>query len=384
MRGVYVVGATVTKVDEHWGKSLENLMAESALASLDKSGVSSVDQIIVSNVYGEVFQEQANLGGMLAEEIGLLGVPAMRVEAGGLSGLYGISAGVQAILSGCAKVVLVSGVEKMSDATPEETLALSISEERQEYLGQLGVHQAAEAAILYRQYMKRYRVAQEKIAYFPVLDHENASKAPHAQYPFQIKLESIMNSPYLAEPIHRLEATAPCDGASSVILCSEDMTRRLDTPKCRITGLEFATDYLVSVERRDPLEMVAVRMAVEKALKSAGVERSGIHLLELYDNFSIMAPLCLEAAGFAPKGKACEYAEKETFTLSGPLPVNTFGGLKARGHPVGSTGVYQLAEACMQLTEEADKNQVYNARAALVISLAGLGAGAGAAVLEAV
>ncbi|MEM3096681.1 MAG: thiolase domain-containing protein [Nitrososphaerota archaeon] len=384
MKDVYVVGANVTKVGEHWEKSLENLAAESALTSLDRSGVSAVDQIIVSNLYGEIFQEQSNVGGLLAEETGLLGVPALRVEAGGISGLYAVSMGVQAIHSGYAKVVLVTGVEKMSDATPEEVLAAGAGEERAEYLGQLGVHQAAEAALLYREYMRRHRVTQEDIAYFPVLDHENASKAHHAQYPFPVKLEAVLNSPYLAEPIHRLEAAAPSDGAASVILCSGDAAQRLDTPKCRITGLGFATDIVLSIERRDPLEMGAVRIAVERALQSAGVERANIRLLELFDNYSIMAPLCLEAAGFAPRGRAAEYASKETFSLSGPLPINTFGGLKARGHPVGATGVYQVAEGAMQLTEQAGKNQVYNASAVLVISLAGLGAGAGAVILEAV
>ncbi len=382
MEDVYVVGAAVIKVDEHWDKSLENLMSEPAIRSLDIAGVSSVDQIIVSNLYGEIFQEQLNLGGILAEEAGLLGAPAMRVEAGGLSSFYAIVSGYQAIRSGISKVVLVVGAEKMSDATPEEVLSMGSGEERQDYLGQVGVHLGAEAALLYKLYMRRYRVSQESIAYFSVLDHENASKAPHAQYPFPIKLETVLNSPYLAEPLHRLEATAPADGAAALILCSGDIASKLSAPKCRIAGIGAATDYLVSIERNDPLDMRALSMATERALQAARMVRSDIRLVELYDSFSIIAPLSLEAAGFAPKGHATEYAAKDHFTLSGPLPINTFGGLKARGHPVGATGIYQAAEAYLQLTEQAGKNQVYNARAAMLVSMAGLGSGAGVLILE--
>jgi acetyl-CoA C-acetyltransferase len=384
MQDVYVAGAAVTKVDEHWEKSLENLMTESAISTLDMTGVSSVDQIIVSNLYGESFQEQLNLGNIFAEEAGLTGAPAYRVEAGGLSSLYAIASGFQAIRSGIAKVVLIVGAEKMSDATPEEIQSMSVCEERQDYLGQLGVHLGVEAALLYRAYMRRYRVAQDDVAYFPVLDHENASKASHAQYPFPIKLEAVLNSPYIAEPLHRLEATAPADGAASLILCSGDMAAKLSGPRCRIAGMGFATDYVLPFEREDPLELRALSMATERALQASGMVRNNIGLLELYDSFSIIAPLSLEAAGFAPKGMACEYARKEYFTLSGPLPINTFGGLKARGHPVGATGIYQTAEAYMQLAEQAGKNQVYNARAAMVMSLAGLGSGAGALILEVV
>ncbi|GBC68895.1 putative acetyl-CoA acyltransferase [archaeon HR01] len=381
MGNVYIGGVSLTKVGEHWDKSLENLLSESAVKCLDASSVSHVDQIIVSNLFGEVFQEQANLGSIAAEELGLSGVPAYRVEAGGVSSLYALAAAYQAVVSGQANSVLVVGVEKMSDASAEEINSLSVAEERCDYLGKIGVTVSAEASLLYKEYMRRYRVSQEEIALFPIMDHEHGSTSSHAQFPFKIKLENILDSPYVAEPIRRLETTAPADGAAAVLICDGDV--KLSSPRCLISGLGFATDYPVPTDREDPIELRALKIAVEKALKMAKVTRSDVRMLELYDCFSILAPLSLEASGFAPAGMACKYAAKEAYTLSGQTPVNTFGGLKARGHPIGATGVYQLAEAYLQITEQAGKNQVYGVKTAMVQSLAGLGAGAGAVVLEA-
>jgi acetyl-CoA acetyltransferase len=380
----FLLGGVLTKVDEHWDKTLPNLMAEAGLKSLEAAGLSTVDAVYTANVYGEVLQEQANLASILAEELGLKGVMASRVEAGGVSGLSAIQSAVAAVNAGLAKAALVVGAEKLSDVTTEEMTSLATMEERVEYVGMLGVSQLAEAALLYKEYMKRHMVKQEDVAYFTVLSHEHASTAAHAQYPFKVSLESVLKSPYVAEPLHRLETTAPADGAAALIVASEELARRLDAPKCLLTGLGFANDLITPFDREDPLEMRSITYAGLRALEMSGRKRTDVDFAEIHDTYSIMAPLNLEALGLAERGTACILARKGYFSLSGELPVNTFGGLKGRGNPVGASSIYAVVESMLQLTKNAGKNQVDGAEVGLVQSMAGLGAFAGVAVLEAV
>lgn len=380
----FLVGGVLTKVDEHWDKTLSHLMAEAGVNAVESAGLSAVDAVYVANVYGELLHEQANLGSLIAEELGLKGVAVSRVEAGGVSGLSALMSAVAAVNAGLARAALVVGAEKLSDVTAEEMTSLATMEERAEYVGMLGVSQLAEAALLYKEYLKRYRVSQEEIAYFTVLAHEHASTAPHAQYPFKLSLDTVLKSPYVAEPLHRLETTAPADGAAALVVASEELARKLDAPKCLLTGLGFANDLTTPFDREDPLEMRSITYASLRALEMAGRKRTDIDFAELHDAYSIMAPLSIEALGLAERGTGPNLARKGYFGLSGGLPVNTFGGLKGRGNPVGASGIYAVVESMFQLTDRAGKNQADRAEVGLVQSVAGLGAYAGVAVLEAV
>ncbi|MEM0440637.1 MAG: hypothetical protein QXF45_03745 [Candidatus Caldarchaeum sp.] len=377
-------GAGLTKVDEHWEKSLMDLMAEASLAVLEKSGFTNIDAVYVSNVFAETLQEQVNLGSYLAEILGLRGITATRVEAGGVSGLAALYSAALSIASGLHKAVLVVGAEKMSDITTEEAVTLASMEEPAEYTASLGVTQLAEAALLYKEYMKRHALEQEDIAYFSVLSHEHSATAPHAQYQFKISVDSVMNSPYVAEPIHRLETTSPADGAAAVLLLSEGYSKLLNAGKAYLMGFGFASDYLSPFDREDPLEIKSLSIAADRALKSAGLTKKEISFIELHDSYSFLAPLSLEAMGFIDRGEACHAVRKGYWSLSGEKPVNTFGGLKGRGNPFGASAVYAVVEAYLQVVGDAGKNQVEGARSGLVTSLAGLGAYAGAVVVEGV
>ncbi|MEM0383485.1 MAG: hypothetical protein QXS50_05865 [Candidatus Caldarchaeum sp.] len=377
-----VCGGSVLKVDEHWDRSLAELMAEAGLKALESSGLSSVDHVYVANVYGERLQEQANLGSLLAEELGLRNVATARVEAGGVSGLMAIYSAAAAVMMGVSKAAMVVGVEKMSDGTAEEALSLLTMEEKQECTGFLGVSQLALAALLYKEYLSRFKLLPENVAYFSVLSHEHSSTCQHAQYQFKLSLQTVMNSPYVAEPLHRLETTAPADGAAAIIVVSNDLASKIHTAKCLLTGASFSTDFLVPFDREDPLDLSSVRTAGRRALEMAGLEGRELDFLELHESYSIMTPLILESLGLAERGRACLHAEKGRFSLGGELPINTFGGLKGRGHPTGASGVYAVVEAFMQLTQDAAKNQVDRAERGMVVSIAGLGSSAGAVVLE--
>ncbi|MEM4494799.1 MAG: thiolase family protein [Candidatus Caldarchaeum sp.] len=377
-----LVGAGLTKVEEHWDKGLTELMAEASVQALDSAGISAVDAVYVSNTFGQVLQEQSNIGAYLAEELGIRGVAASRVEAGGASGLAAAIAAVAAVSSGLYKSVLVVGGEKMSEATSEDYVSLLTTEEPAETVAALGVTQLAEAALLYKEYLKRNRLEHEDVAYFSVLSHEHSQTAPHAQYQFKITLDTVVNSPSVAEPIRRLETTAPADGAAAVVITSLETAQKTDGYKAVVSGIGAATDYLSPFDREDPLWLRSLSLASQRALEMAGRKVSDLDFVEVHDSYSLLTPLSLEAIGLAEAGESCHLARKGRWSLSGEVPVNTFGGLKGRGNPVGASGLYALVESFLQLSGRAGKNQVDGAKAGLVSSMAGLGSFSAVAVVE--
>ncbi|MCS7126594.1 MAG: thiolase domain-containing protein [Aigarchaeota archaeon] len=381
MSKVYVAGVGLTKVDEHWRESLEYLMAEASLKALDDAGISRVDSIYVGSMLSQVLQEQSHLGALLAEELGLSGIPAMGVEAASASGAAAVYAGAREIEASRANAVLVVGVDKMSDGMSEEVTSAMMIGERQEYTGFIGATFYSINALLYSLYMNRYSVGQEKIALFPVLCHEHAVNAPHAQYPFKIKLDTVLSSPYVAEPLRRFETTAIADGAAALVLVNEETARKLDSLKTELV-IESATDYLTPLQREDPLWFPSVSLSTSKALSRSGIEKKDIKTIEIFDATSIMAVLSLESLGFAERGEGWRLLERGELTLSGSIPCNTFGGLKARGHPAGATGIYQIAELHLQLTHRAGKNQLDSIKAGLAQSLGGIASTAFTSILK--
>ncbi len=382
MGAVYVAGVGYTRVSEHWERPLTELASEAALAAIRDAGVERVDAIYFANAAAEVTSHQIGVSAIVSEELGLSGVPAVRVECGEASGMAAFIQAHAAVSSGLAEVALVVGAEKLSDLMPEEYNTVYTMTLPHETMGFAGITPAAVAALLYRIYMERYEVPQEFVAQFPVLMHRNAKGVAHAQFPFEVRLEDVLSSPYVAAPLRRLETTAPCDGAAALVLVSEDSLGSVRSGSVtRVGGIGFRTDYVSPFDREDPLFVSSVALSVEEALLRSGIGRDDVDVLELHDSFSVMAPLILESAGFSHRGKSGLRLKEGSYDLNGELPVNTFGGLKARGHPFGATALYQLAELHLQLTGRAGKNQVDGARRGLAVSTSGFGAISGAAVL---
>jgi len=379
MGKVFVAGVGFTKIAEHWDKNLEQLMVEAAVKALDSAGLSSVNSIYVGNALGEVLQEQTNLGALLAEEAGLIGVPAIRVEAAEASGAAALHTGFYEIASGGSDAVLVIGGEKLSDGLLEEVSSGLMMSGRPWYESFIGAEFYSLNALLYKLYARKY--GGDGIAMFPVISHEHAEGVSHAQYPFKISLEKVLSSPFIAEPLRRLEVSGVGDGAAAVVLVSESLMSKLDSPKAALF-IASATDYLNPFEREDPLRLQSLMLAVSRVLDYARISRSEVSCLELHDATSIMAALCLESSGFSPPGRAGELAMKGEFKLNGGIPCNTFGGLKARGHPLGATTIYQVAELYLQLTRQAGKNQLDSPKAGLAMALGGIGAIAYASLLK--
>jgi len=369
MRSVSVAGVGLTRIKEHWEKSLRDLFAEAALKALDDAGTDEVDALYVSNMGSAALQSQLHLGAMMADAIGKRGITALRVEAASASGGVAFHEGVKAVASGLHDCVLVGGVEKMSDALPGEVAAALAMVEDQEYTAYTGVTKLGLNALVHRRYMERFGAGAEEIAMFAVRGHEHAVGCPHAQYPFKVSVERILASPMEADPIHMLECSSVGDGAVALLLRPAEEAE----DGVEVASTAVATDFYHLTERPDITVFEAVRRASTRAFEAAGVSHKDIDVLEVHDDTTITGIVSLEDLGFVEKGKGAAFVAEGNTARGGELPTNTFGGLKARGNPVGATGLYQIAEVALQLRGEAGPCQVEGAETGLAQSLGGLG-----------
>jgi len=321
------------------------------------------------------FVEQENLGALIADWAGLGNIPAVKIEAACASGGTAVQEGVKAVLSGLEDVVAVVGVEKMTDAWPSDAtryLAYAADAEWELFHGASFV---ALNALIMRHYMKTYGYTEEDLALFAVNAHANGAKNPYAMFKRPIKVETVLKSPYVADPLKLFDASPVCDGAAAVIITTPEKAKELGVPKERwveVAGMGRAIDTINLANREDLLTLKAAKIAAEKAYRMAGVEPKDIDFFEVHDAFTVMAALSLEALGVAEKGEGAKLAKEGQIAIDADYPIQTMGGLKARGHPVGATGVYQTVEAVLQLRGEAP-NQVPDAEVGLTQNIGGTG-----------
>jgi len=375
MRKVAVAGVGLVKVSEHWGKPIGALFADAALQAMKDAGTDDVDGLYVSNMSGALMQEQLNLGALMADAIAKPGLHAVRVEAGSASGGVAFHEAVKAVASGYSDCVLVAGVEKMSDVLPEVVTKSLVMEEEQEYSAYTGVTKAGLSAMLYRLYLGLYAEPSD-VGMMAVQSHDNAVGCRHAQYPFRMSIERAMDSPMEADPIHMMECAGVGDGAAAIVLVPAD------SEGVEVSATTVATDYCSLPMREDPLTLGAVRKAAEKAFKLAAVKPGDIDLVEVQDDFTINGVLSLESLGLVERGKAAKFVAEGGAARDGELPTNTFGGLKARGNPLGATGVYQVAEVALQLRGAAGDHQVEDAKVGLAQNMGGLGSTCAVTILR--
>ena len=375
MRKVAVAGVGLVKVSEHWGKPIGTLFADAALQAMKDAGTDDVDGLYVSNMSGALMQEQLNMGALMADAIAKQGLHAVRVEAGSASGGVAFHEAVKAVASGYSDCVLVAGVEKMSDVLPEVVTKSLAMEEEQEYSAYTGVTKPGLSAMLYRLYLGLYAEPSE-VGMMAVQSHDNAVGCRHAQYPFRMSIDRALDSPMEADPIHMMECAGVGDGAAAIVLVPAD------TDGVEVAATTVATDYCSLPMREDPLTLGAVKKAAEKAYKLAAVKPGDIDLVEVQDDFTINGVLSLESLGLVERGKAAKFVAEGGAARDGELPTNTFGGLKARGNPLGATGVYQVAEVALQLRGAAGDHQVEDAKVGLAQNMGGLGSTCAVTILR--
>jgi len=382
MRDVSIIGIGQTPVREHWEKDLRQLATAAVLAALQDAHVDQVDAIYVGNMLSGELTRQEHLGALIADQLGLSGVAAMKVEAACGAGGSAVHAGYLAIASGQYRRVAVVGVEKMTDLwNGSVTAGLAMAADG-EYEAANGISFVGLNALMMRRYMYEYDLVEEDFAPFALNAHKNAVHNPNAMFRKSVTLAQFTKAKKVADPISLFDASPVCDGAAALILSRSENLNGNAARAVAIQASALATDTLALHDRRDPLWLRAVELSSIKAYAQAGVTPQDINLFELHDAFSIVAPMSLEAAGFAPRGAGTYLARDGGISLYGKLPISTMGGLKARGHPIGASGVYQVVEATQQLRGEAGKNQVPNARIAMTQSLGGVAATAATHILK--
>jgi len=358
MRGVSIIGIGQTEVREHWERSLRELAVASITAALDDAGIDRADALYVGNMLSGELTGQEHLATLIADFAGLRGIEALKVEAACGSGGAAVRMGYLAVASGLHDLVIVTGVEKMTDCENglvTEALAMAADGD---YEAMQGLSFVALNALLMRRYMHEYRVSHEDFAGFSINAHHNAARNPYAMFHRPITREQFTSARMISDPINLLDSSPIGDGAATVILCPEEKAQEFCPAPVTIIASATATDSIALHDRDDPLFLQAAHQSAQKAYAQAGVGPEDLDLFELHDAFTIMAALSLEACGFADRGRGPELAKDGEISLKGRIPISTMGGLKGRGHPVGATGVYQIVELVQQLRGEADANQV--------------------------
>jgi len=377
MRSVSIIGIGCTKFGERWDVSLRDMVAEAGIMAMDDANImgEQIDALYGGNMSGGRFIEQEHIGALIADCAGLsrLHIPSTRVEAACASGGLALRQAVLAVASGYQDIVIAAGVEKMTDVSSGTAVdALAAAADR-EWECFFGATFPALYAMMARLHMRKFGTTHDQLAQVAVKNHHHGNLNPIAQYHVEISIDDVNKSPMVADPLHVLDCSPISDGAAVVVLAPTDIARKYSDTPIKIIGSGQASDTLALHDRRDLTTLDATVHASRKAFSQARIEPAQVDIAEVHDCFTIGEILAIEDLGFVEKGQGGKAAEEGTTAIGGRLPVNTSGGLKACGHPVGATGIKQAYEIVLQLRGEADKRQVNEAEIGLTHNVGGSG-----------
>ncbi len=386
MRDVAIIGVGITKFGELWDKSLRTLGMEAGLKAIRDAGIYSTDleALYIGNMSAGRFINQEHIAPLIADYVGLAGhqLPATRVEAGGASGGLALREAYAAVASGLHDVVLVGGAEKMTDVGDSEAAAILATSLDQEWEAFFGATVASLYAMMARRHMHEYGTTREQLAAVAVKNHFHGSMNPNAQFRSPVPIELVMRAGMVSSPLGVFDCAPTSDGAAALVLCASSRAKEFTQKPINIIGTGAATDTMALHDRASLSSLASTRMAGERAFKRAGVSPTDIAVAELHDSYSINEIMAIEDLGFFPKGEGGRAVEEKLTYLNGQVSVNTSGGLKARGQPVGATGIAQAVEVALQLRKEAGDRQVKDARYGLTHNLGGTGATAVVHIME--
>lgn len=376
MREVAVIGIGQTAIGKLPDQSLRGLAVQALNNAVQDAGLEQKpDALFVGNMLASRLSSQAHLGALIADSIGWRGIEAATVEAACASGGSAFQVGVRAVASGMVDVVAVCGVEKMTDTSVNQTIGALAMAADADFEGVHGVTFVGLNAMIMRRYMYEFNIPHEAFANFSINAHHNAVNNPNAMFRKAISADVYANSPVISPPITRHDSSPICDGAAAVILCPLDRVKDLSTRQpIRVLASATGTDSIATSDRRTVVELDGAKISANKAYQQAGLSPADIDVFELHDAFTIIAAMSLEACGFAECGKGTDLAQNGDIFIDGKIPVSTMGGLKARGHPVGATGLYELTDLVIQLRGEAGKNQINGAEIGMAQNIGGTGA----------
>ena len=376
MRSVSIIGCGLTQFGELWDKSFREIIAEAGAKAVADAGIEGKE---IQAIYGGCMASgrligQEHFGALLADHLGLNPIASTRCEAACASGGVALRAGYLAIASGMYDVVAVGGVEKMTEVPAEDVaVALGGAGDQESELFH-GATFPALYALMARRHMHDYGTTEEQLAAASVKNHANAMNNPYAQFHSKITIEDVMNSGYIASPLKLLDCSPITDGAAAIILCASEKAKKYQSDAVEIVASSQASDTLALANRKSITEISATKYAVRDALKQAGVAIKDIDFAEAHDCFTIAEIMAIEDLGFFKKGEGGKATEEGRTALNAEISINASGGLKAKGHPVGATGIAQIIEVTWQLQGKAEKRQVKDAQIGLAHNVGGSGA----------
>jgi acetyl-CoA C-acetyltransferase len=381
MSDVAIIGASMTRFGERDGW-VRDLLAEAGSACLDDAAVApdAIDHLYVSNMASGEFEGQTGVPNMLAHDLGAVPAYTQRVDQTSSSGGAGIYAAWQSIASGASEMTLLVGGEKMTHRTTgEATDVIASLTHPVEY--KHGVTLPSFAGLTARAYLNEYDAPRESLAEVAVKNHRNGLDNPHAQFRKEIDVETALDSPLVADPLRLYDFCPITDGSAALLFCPVDVAREYTDTFVRVAGVGGATDTHVVHERDDPTTMGGVVESGRQAYDRSGYGPEDVDVAELHDMFTILEFLQYEDLGFAEKGRAWKDAVDGVTARDGELPINTSGGLKSKGHPLGASGVAQGYEIYQQLLGSAGDRQV-DADVGLACNVGGFGNCVTTAVME--
>ncbi|MDU9376167.1 thiolase domain-containing protein [Methanorbis rubei] len=377
MREVAVIGAGITAFGELWDTSFRDMCAEAGVKALEDANVvgEQIDAMFVGSMSAGRFIGQEHVGALVADYVGLGGdlhVPATRVEAACASGGLAFRQAVAAVASGMSDIVVAAGVEKMTDvADATDVLAGAADREWESFAGATfpGLY-----AMIACDYMNKYGLTREQLAQVAVKNHYHGARNPYAQFRSEITQSTVLKSTLVASPLRLFDCSPVSDGAAAVIVCPLERAKEFTDTPIKVLASAQAGDTIALHDRPDFSTMGATVAAGNSAFKQAKLERKAVNFVEVHDCFTIAELCAIEDLGFVQKGTAGKFTEEGQTQIGGKLPVNTSGGLKSCGHPVGATGIKQVWEAVQQLRGEAGKRQVDGAEIGMTQNVGGTGA----------
>lgn len=374
MKKAAIIGVGMTPFGTHWKRDVTSLTTEAINKALDDSGVSDsdVDSLFIGSMSGGLFSNQEHYGSLIPDYAGLHNKPATRVEAACASGGLSIKHAYQEVLSGRSDVVVAMGVEKMSDIGGFSVTRALGTAAHSEWEGLQGATFPGLYAMIAKLHMEKYGTTSEQLAMCSVKSHKNGAHNPLAQFQREITVDQVLNSSPVADPLRLLDCSPVTDGSAAVIIASEEVARKYTDTPIWIKGSGHATDSISLHDREDITTLRASVLASKSAFEQAKMAPKDIGCVEVHDCFSIAEICAIEDMGFCKKGEGGQFTEDGNTAIGGKIPVNTSGGLKSKGHPIGASGVAQAIEAVLQLRGEAGKRNT-GAEVAMTHNVGGSG-----------
>ena len=383
MKEVSIVGTGMTDFGELWEKSYRELAVEAGLAAIDDTfgDLNDIDSLYVGTMSPGQWVEQEHVAPLIADYLGLKGIRTVRTESACASSSIAFHQAVGEVKAGLVDTALVLGVEKMTDISNSESIRILSTASDAEDEAYHGITFPGLFALMARKHMDKYGTTREQLAKVAVKNHKNGVHNQHAQFKKEITIQDVLDSQLIADPL-RLFDCSPVSDASAVVITNNEKAKEFTDTPIKVTGMGNATDTMALHDREDITLTKSTIKASEEAYKMSGLNPEDIDVAEVHDCFTINELIAYEDLGFTEKGKGGELIEEGQTEIGGKIPVNTSGGLKAKGHPVGATGVSQLIELYHQLRSDLNKRQVDGAEVGLAHNVGGSASSGTVTILE--